>query len=154
MSDAPNQTMRPRISRPLDTILGIGYLASNFSLGVGCIGLGVFVSPWAQAHIPAFILLTICILPWFTVFAVTFTKQPFLPPRRYRYCLMFSASLFAAFTIFAEVLHYAGYIPSDAPGFTTARVWMHVGWLSLFHIIVRCRHARLYELQFARPQKG
>jgi hypothetical protein len=122
-----------------DTILGIGSIVGYFSLLIGVLGQAAFMSPVTKPHLPAIIAVMIFLLPWLIVFTITYTKQSFLPPRPYRFCLLFAMCWFAAVTIFAEILYHLGYMPPDSPSYagTLSRVLMHIGWLSLLFIIPR-----------------
>lgn len=132
-----------------DAIAGIGSIVGYFSLFVGALGQAAFLSPITKPHLPVFVPLLLSLLPWLIVFTVTFTKQPFLSPRPFRYCLLFAMYWFAAVTIIAEVLHWLGAIPPGSPQFagTMCRVLMHVGWLSALCVIPLCAAARQHELK-------
>src|SRR5689334_5624312 len=120
-----------------DTILAVGSIVGYFSLLVGVLGQAGFLSQPVKPYLPPIIAAIIIILPWLIVFIITFTKQPFLPPRPFRICLLFALCWFVALTILAEILHYLGRIPPDSPQFagTLCRVLMHIGWLSSLCII-------------------
>ena len=117
-----------------DTIFGIGSIVGYFSLFVGCLGQACFLQPVTKPHLPAIIAVMISYLPWLIVFTITFTRQHFLPPRPFRFCLLFAMCWFAALTIFAELLQNLGDIPSGS-GAIPSRVLMHIGWLSLLFIV-------------------
>lgn len=120
-----------------DTILAIGSIVGYFSLFAGVMGQAAFLGPVTKPHLPAFIAVMICLPPWLIVFTITFTKQSFLPPRPFRFCLLFAACWFAAVNIAAEIWYHLGYMPPDSPSYagTLSRVFMRIGWLSLLFIV-------------------
>jgi len=90
-------------------------------------------------------------IPFLVFFLLTFFKQPFLPPRPFRHCLMFAMGWFAFFTILGEVLAFFDYIPRNPPdpdaSHALGRIFMYVGWLSFIPLIQICRFARRHELK-------
>jgi hypothetical protein len=130
-----------------ETILGIGSIVGYFSLFIGVLGQAAFLSPVTKPHLPAIIAVMISLLPWLIVFTITFTKQSFLPPRPFRFCLLFAMCWFGSLTILAEILYHLGYMPPDSPSdaVTLSRVLMHIGWLSLLFIVPRCIAISRYE---------
>ncbi len=119
-----------------ETILGIGGIVGYFALFVGAMGQAAFLSPVLKSH-PLKLMVGVIpiLLPSVIVYGITFTRQPFLPPRQFRLYLLFSMGGFAATTIAAEVLHLLGQMPPDGPKYpgAFARVLMHTGWLSFLY---------------------
>ena len=130
-----------------ETIFGIGSFVGYFSLFIGCLGQVGFLSPVTKPHLPVIVAAMISMLPGLIVFTITFHNRSFLPPRPFRFCLLFAICWFAAFTIFAEILYHLGYMPPDSPSdaVTPCRVLMHIGWLSLLFIVPRYVAAYRYE---------
>jgi hypothetical protein len=128
----PSSSQASMISR--DTIFGIGSLVGYFSLFVGVLGQMLFLEPVTKPHLPGIIAVLISLFPGLVVFTVTFTKQRFLPPRPFRFCLVFAMCWFATLTIVAEILHHLGYMPSNNRDIQS-RIFMHMGWLSLLFIV-------------------
>ena len=127
-----------------DTIFGIGSVVGYFSFFIGVLGQALFLEPVTKPHLPAVIAVMISLLPGLIVFTITFTKQHFLPPRSFRFCLLFAMSWFAVLTIAAEVFHHLGYMPPDSADIQS-RVFMHIGWLSLLYIVPLYISTRRYE---------
>jgi hypothetical protein len=120
-----------------DALLAVRSIVGYFGLFVGVMGQAGFMSPVVKPCLPTFIAVVIFFLPWLIVSTITFTKQSFIPPRLFRFCLLFAMCWFAAITTVAEILYHLGYLPPDGPqnASTLSRVLMHVGWLSFLYLI-------------------
>jgi hypothetical protein len=127
-----------------NTIFGIGSIVGYFSLFIGVLGQALFLEPVTKPHLPGIIAVLISLFPGLIVLTITFAKQRFLPPRPFRFCLLFAICWFATLTIIAEILYYLGFMPSDSREIQS-RVLMHIGWLSLFFIVPLYVAARRYE---------
>jgi hypothetical protein len=103
-------------------------------------GQAAFMGPMLTPRFPVAIAAIVIALPGVVVFTLTFFKQPFLPPRPFRLCLLLAMGWFALLAIFAEGLLHFGYLPPESPKYarTLARCLMHVGWLFFLPL------ARLY----------
>jgi hypothetical protein len=128
-------------------LLAIGSIVGYFSLLVGVVGQACFLTPVVKLYLPAFIAVLIFMLPFLIVYTITFTRQSFLPPRKFGLCLLFAMCWFATITIVAEILYHLGCMPPDSPqnATTMGRVLMHVGWLSSLYLIPRYIATRRYE---------
>jgi hypothetical protein len=120
---------------------------ASWGLALGSLGqlglLGRFMSHggWAFRVIPVFVF-----LPWLTVYAISFCKQPPFGPRPFRYCLIFAMSWYAFITLVAETLSTLAQ-PVVLGGFpiTAARALTYLGAISFVVLIQACVAIRRYE---------
>lgn len=65
---------------------------------------GVFQT--TSSRTPSFIIFILLLVPWLTVFTISFCRQPPFGPRLFRHCLVFVMSWYSVMTIIAEGRHY------------------------------------------------
>jgi hypothetical protein len=104
---------------------------------------------------PAPVMWIALLLPWLTVFTISFCRVPPFGPRRFRHALIFAMVWYAGFTLLAEALHL--FTPSQSWGgfpITLARVFMYLGALS-FPVFARfCAALRRYEKEIKLERDG
>jgi hypothetical protein len=104
---------------------------------VGCLGQAGFMGPFVKPHLPVAIAVAIFGLPALIIFTITFFRQCLLPPRAFRFCVLFATCWFATLTVVAEIFLHLGYMPPESPKYalTELRSTMHVGWLFLIFVV-------------------
>jgi len=98
-------------------------------------------------HLPDWLIFGAVIIPWLTVFTISFCNRPPFGPRPFRHCLIFAISWYAGMTLLAEALHF---FMQPAPrghfSLIAARVLMYVlGAVSVTVFIRACITLRRYE---------
>jgi hypothetical protein len=121
-------------------------LASH-GLWIGAIGQFWFyhrpLSDFPQELVWSFLL-----LPWFTVFAISFFKRPPIGRRSFRLCLVSVMVWYTLVTLIAEVIQYFLHLPADGHfPIVAARILMYFGFLSFVVFIPFCVAVRKYEVQ-------
>jgi hypothetical protein len=108
---------------------------ASLSLAVGAMGQYWFYGR-SFSSIPAWIIVTILLLPWLITFTITLSKRPPFGPRPLRFCLLFVMCLYALLTISAEVLDLFLHLPQDGHfSVTAARIMMYVGLICFIPFI-------------------
>lgn len=94
-----------------------------YSLIVGTFGQVAYLADLLKPHVPGYLAVGFLIVP---VWVVIFVHEGEWQQRTVARWHLLAALWFAAITILAEVLSFAGYAPS---GTTLYRVCMHLGWI-------------------------
>ena len=125
-----------------DEFLNVG-MVGYCSLLLGTMGQAACTGAALKPHLPVLVVY----LPFLTVFTITFFKRSLLPPRAFRFCVLFAMCWFALVTLVAEILFHLGYMPPESPTFgrTFSRILMHIGWLSFIPLIRLYLVTRRYE---------
>jgi hypothetical protein len=90
------------------------------------------------------------LLPWLTVFTISFCNRPPFGPRPFRYCLSAAMCSYAFITMLAEALNlYAQPGPREHSQMTIARVFMYLGTFSFVVFVRTCIVLRRYETEGA-----
>ncbi len=90
------------------------------------------ISPW--------LLAVLTLVPWFTVYTVTFCKQPLFGPRPMRHCLVFVMAWYVGMALLAELLALV-FHPSPPAHFSlnVARAVTYLpGSVSIFVFVRAC----------------
>jgi hypothetical protein len=125
---------------------------ASWGLFVGAIGQGVFYS-CVFPHYSVRISVPAALLPWLTVFIISFCKQAPFGPRLFRYCLVFAMCWYGITALLAEILHLFIHGASAAQSsITVARILMYLGALSFIVFIQACFDLRAYEGKAERSQ--
>jgi hypothetical protein len=121
------------------------------SLGLlfGAIGQSVFYrclfpsSPaWDKVRFGLFLL------PWLTVFTISFCNRPPFGPRPFRYCLSAAMCSYAFVTMLAEALNlYVQPGSLEHLSMTIARAFIYLGTFSFIVFIQTCIVLRRYETE-------
>lgn len=90
------------------------------------------IHPWITA--------VFALVPWFTVFAISFCNRPPFGPRPMRHCLIFAMSWYVGMALLTEVLTFVLHRPSPAHfSLNVARGIMYLpGSVSIFVFIRAC----------------
>ena len=122
---------------------------ASWGLLFGAIGQSVFyrclfpTSPdWDKVR------LGLLLLPWLTVFIISFCNRPPFGPRPFRYCLSVAMCSYAFINMLAEALNF--YVhpgPCEHLSMTIARVLMYLGTFSFIVFIRTCVVLRRYETE-------
>jgi hypothetical protein len=109
---------------------------ASWGLFIGAIGQEVFYG-YLFPHLATWIVTGISLLPWLTVFVISFCGVAPFGPRRFRYSLVFAMCWYTVVTLLAEIL-YLLTRPAASKNFSiiVARVSTYLGFLS-FIVFVR-----------------
>jgi hypothetical protein len=111
---------------------------ASWLLLLGVLGQVALYSSLAP-RIPLWVVFAALLPPWLTVYTISFCRQAPFGPRRFRHCLIFAMSWYAAMTLAAETPHMFFHIaPSGHLSTTAARVLTYLGALS-FIVFIRTR---------------
>ena len=124
---------------------------ASWGLFFGAIGQGLFyrcLFPSWPTWIGARVLFALLLLPWLTVFTVSFCKRPPFGPRPFRCCLTSAMCWYAVITLLAETLNlFVQPAPREHLSITMARVFMYLGAFSFIVFIQTCVVLRRYEME-------
>lgn len=96
----------------------------------------------------AWLVWVVLLLPWLTVFTVSFCKQPPFGPRAFRYCLVFAMGLYVVITLLAETLYLIIHpAPSGHFPLIVARILMYLSAFSFIVFVRACIVLRRCETQ-------
>jgi hypothetical protein len=116
---------------------------ASFGLAFGAIGQAAFYESLFQRHDRLIFLFLL--LPWLTIYTISFCRQPPFSPRTFRCVLMSAMCWYAVATLLAESLHF---LLRSAPyghfSFTAARWFMYLGALSFIVFVRFCIVLRRY----------
>ncbi len=119
---------------------------ASLGLFVGAIGEGVFYGILFP-HLPKYVFV-VWLIPWLTVFTISFCRQAPFGPRPFRYCLIFAMCWYSALALGAEILYETRrWVPRGDVSITIARVLVYSGALSFIVFVRACIALRRYETQ-------
>ena len=111
---------------------------TSLALLIGAIGQEVLYG-LLFPRIPFWIISFGTLVPWLTVFAISFCNLPPFGPRPFRNCLIFAMCWYGVTTLLAEVLHlFIHRAPSGHSSTTIARVLMYLGTFSFIELVRAC----------------
>jgi hypothetical protein len=117
---------------------------TSYGLAFGAIGQAAFYGSLFQHHDK--LIFFFLLLPWLTIYTISFCRQPPFSPRTFRYVLMFAMCWYAVATLLAESLHFLLHsAPNGHFGFTAARWFMYPGALSFIVFVRFCIFLRRHE---------
>jgi len=97
-------------------------------------------------RLPAWIVVSVLLVPWFTVFAISFCRQPPFGPRAFRHCLIFAVCWYTISTLLAETLNLLySPVPPKHLSIALARLLAYVGAFSFVVFVRDCLKLRRYE---------
>jgi len=119
---------------------------ASWGLLIGAMGQAGFYSDFFSHHLPGWVF-GILFVPWFTVFGISFCKQPPCGPRPFRHFLIFAMCWYAVTMLLAEILHFVIQPPPLGHfSLIVARFLMYgFGAASFFVFIRACIVLRRYE---------
>jgi hypothetical protein len=117
---------------------------TSYGLAFGAIGQAAFFGSLFQRHDTLIFLFLL--LPWLTIYTISFCRQAPVGPRTFRYVLMFAMCWYAVVTLLAESLHFLLHsAPYGHFSFTVARWFMYLGALSFIVFVRVCIVLRRHE---------
>jgi hypothetical protein len=115
---------------------------ASWGLVFGAIGQAVFyrcLFPSSPDWVGVKILFGLLLLPWLTVFTISYCNRPPFGPRLFRYCLSAAMCWYAFIIMLAEALNlYIQPAPREHLSMTIARVFMYLGTFSFIVFIRTC----------------
>lgn len=122
---------------------------ASLGLLVGAVGQAVLYSN-LSSRIPRWAILVPLYIPWLTVYAISFCRQPPCGPRRFRDCLIFAMSWYVAMAFAAEVLTDVLHpVLRDRLSLTLGRMLMCAGALTFIVLIRACHQINRYIIEGA-----
>jgi hypothetical protein len=117
---------------------------ASFGFFVGAIGQAVFYGILFP-HLPKYAFV-IWLVPWLTVFTISFCRQALFGPRPFRWCLIFAMCWYSILALLAEGLYRMMQpSPSEHTKVVVARALMYLGALSFIVFVRACITLRRYE---------
>jgi hypothetical protein len=124
---------------------------ASWGLLFGAMGQGVFyrcLFASSPDWIGTKVLFALLLLPWLTVFTISFCNRPPFGPRPFRYCLSAAMCSYAFITVLAEALNlYVQPAHREHLPMTIARLVMYLGTFSFIVFIRTCIRFRRYETE-------
>lgn len=123
--------------------MGIINIASC-GLWLGAVGQSVYFLDLFP-RTPKWVIEILLLLPWLTVYTISFCRVPPCGPRPFRYALVFAMCWYAIATLLAEILNFMSY-PHQMNIFQPPwRVMMYLGALSFVVFVRFCITTSRYE---------
>ena len=99
-------------------------------------------------RLPTWVVYTPLLIPWLTIFTISFCRQPPFGPRPFRYALVSAMCWYAVATLLAESLYFLlRPAPSGQFSFTLARLLMYLGAFSFIVFVRFCIALRRHETE-------
>jgi hypothetical protein len=128
---------------------------ASFTLVLGAIGQMLLLKG-PSSHDWRRILFVLFLVPWLTVYAISFCGQAFLGPRAFRHCLSFAMCWYAVITLLVESRHWLLRVePNKHVQVIAAQALVGLGLIGFVVFIRAWLNLRRYETSLvnaSRPQ--
>jgi hypothetical protein len=137
MPASNNSPVRQKLS-------ALEFIVCQHSLFFAAGGQSFFYVHLLKPYLPVWAATPFFMVPWAVIFIIFYPSHSLFSPRETRRYWLNAASWYALFTILAEIIWFAGYMPplkAVHPPLAMAviQVLMNLGWLSFLPIIHDCR---------------